>query len=190
VTLDHDVARRVEAVIFASDRPISESKLVAGLAPGAAHEQGGTDAGEPPTEAHVRAAVETLNQHYQDTGRAFRIEEVAGGFRVMIVADLAPVVATFQSARASAKLSRAAVETLAIIAYRQPVTRAHLEAIRGVGCGEVLRTLLERQLIAITGRAEELGRPLLYGTTRQFLDVFGLRSVKDLPSPEEFASRV
>ena len=86
----------------------------------------------------------------------------------------------------SGRLSRAALETLSIIAYRQPVTRASLEAIRGVACGEILRALLERRLVMIKGRAEELGRPMLYGTTKHFLDVFGLSSLKDLPKPEEF----
>ena len=88
------------------------------------------------------------------------------------------------------RLSKPALETLAIIAYRQPVTRAELEAIRGVACGEVVRTLMERRLVKITGRAEELGRPMLYGTTRQFLDTFGLASVKDLPKPEDFADQL
>ena len=80
--------------------------------------------------------------------------------------------------------------TLSIIAYRQPITRAELEAIRGVACGEVVRTLMDRRLVKITGRAEELGRPMLYGTTRQFLDTFGLASVKDLPKPEELADQL
>ena len=92
--------------------------------------------------------------------------------------------------RASTRLSKPALETLAIIAYRQPITRAELEAIRGVACGEVVRSLMERKMVKITGRAEELGRPMLYGTTRQFLDTFGLSSVKDLPKPEEFADQM
>ena len=92
------------------------------------------------------------------------------------------------SSGCASRLSRPAIETLAIIAYKQPITRAKLEAIRGVGCGEVLKSLLERRLIAVTGRAEELGRPMLYGTTRQFLDAFGIRSVKDLPSVESMVN--
>jgi len=100
----------------------------------------------------------------------------------MTLPDHAAAIAAFHGAASQSKLSRAAVETLAIIAYRQPVTRATLEAIRGVACGEVVRTLLERKLIAIAGRAEELGRPMLYATSKQFLDAFGLASNKDLPA--------
>src|SRR5690606_19235294 len=96
-------------------------------------------------------------------------------------------LAALHGLKESHSLSRAAIETLSIIAYRQPVTRATLEAIRGVACGEVLRSLLEKRLIDITGRAEELGRPMLYGTSRRFLEVFGLASIKDLPTPTDFA---
>jgi len=93
----------------------------------------------------------------------------------------APVLAAIRQQQLHGKLSRAAVETLAIIAYKQPITRADLESIRGVACGEVLRSLMERRLVTIDGRAEEPGRPMLYGTTREFLDQFGLASLKDLP---------
>jgi len=130
----------------------------------------------------VAAAVSMLNGHYLASGRAFRIEEVAGGYRLMTLARHAAAVAALHGLSAQTKLSRAAVETLAIIAYRQPVTKSHLEAIRGVSCGEVLKTLLERRLVDCQGRSEELGRPLLYGTTRQFLVAFGLATLKDLPT--------
>lgn len=135
--------------------------------------------------AQVEAAVDHLNAAYERTGRSFRIERVAGGLRVMTLPTFAPVIAEFHRARLSAKLSRPAVETLAIIAYKQPITRAQLEAIRGVSCGEVLRSLIDRKLVTVRGRAEELGRPLLYGTTRPFLDHFGLESIKDLPTIAE-----
>lgn len=135
--------------------------------------------------AQVEAAVDHLNAAYERTARSFRIERVAGGLRVMTLPTFAPVIAEFHRARLSAKLSRPAVETLAIIAYKQPITRAQLEAIRGVSCGEVLRSLIDRKLVTVRGRAEELGRPLLYGTTRPFLDHFGLESIKDLPTIAE-----
>ena len=135
--------------------------------------------------ARVRDAVDLLNAAYERDGRSFRIEPVAGGYRVMTLSKYAPDVARLRNAKVSAKLSRASVETLAIIAYKQPITRAELEAIRGVSCGEVLKSLLERRLVTIKGRAEELGRPMLYGTTREFLDHFGLPSIKDLPTVEE-----
>jgi len=130
-------------------------------------------------------AVAYLNTQYQSTGRAFRIEAVAGGYRVMTLPEHARVVSNLHRQRVSTRLTKAAVETLAIIAYKQPMTRAQLEAIRGVACGEVLRSLMDRRLITIKGRAEELGRPILYGTTKQFLDHFGLASLTELPSLAE-----
>ena len=133
----------------------------------------------------IDAAVALLNDQYQTTGRGFRIESVAGGFRVMTLPEHARVVANLHRQRVSTRLTKAAVETLAIIAYKQPITRAQLEAIRGVACGEVLRSLMERRLITVKGRADELGRPILYGTTRQFLDHFGLASLTELPSLAE-----
>jgi segregation and condensation protein B len=130
----------------------------------------------------VEAAIALLNQQYQATSRSFRIERIAGGYRVMTLPAFAPALEAFHGKRERHALSRAAVETLAIIAYKQPITRAALESIRGVACGEVLRSLMERRLVTIVGRAEELGRPMLYGTSKAFLETFGLSSVKDLPS--------
>lgn len=100
------------------------------------------------------------------------------------------VLASLHGMKEQQSLSRAALETLAIIAYRQPITRADLEAIRGVACGEVLRSILEKRLIDIVGRAEELGRPMLYGTTKRFLESFGLASIKDLPNHQDFAPAI
>lgn len=133
----------------------------------------------------VAQAVAQLNQQYDSTGRSFRIEHVSGGYRVMTLPRFAPSIQALARERQQTRLTRAAVETLAIIAYKQPITRAQLEAIRGVACGEVLRSLMERRLITIKGRAEELGRPILYGTSRQFLDYFGLASITDLPQVAE-----
>lgn len=141
--------------------------------------------GAPQAVAIIEKAIEILNDQYEKTGRAFRIERVAGGYRFMTLARYASAVASLHQDRESVKLSRPSIETLAIIAYRQPITRAELEAIRGVACGEVLRSLMERRLIAIVGRSEELGRPMLYGTTRHFLDAFGLATLKDLPSAQD-----
>lgn len=136
-------------------------------------------------ERIVEQLVAALNGDYEATSRAFRIERIAGGLRIMTLPTFAPTLARFHKDRQQTRLSKAAVESLAIIAYRQPITRAELESIRGVACGEVLKSLIDRHLVGIRGRAEELGRPLLYGTTRQFLDHFGLASTADLPSPEE-----
>ena len=170
-----DVAPAIEAILLTLDRPVTAGRIAEALKLGI--EQGGTRT--------VKKAIEVLNAQYEASGRAFRVEQVAGGYRVMTLSKFASAVGAFQEARNSARLSRAAVETLAVIAYRQPITRAQIESIRGVACGEVLRSLLERRLIAIVGRAEELGRPMLYGVSKQFLELFGLSSVKDLPSVED-----
>jgi segregation and condensation protein B len=190
------LAGALEAILITLDKPVSAQRLAAalGLCP---DEEAPVDAEAKPRarrrdehaaaegQRAVREALASLNQSYEATGRAFRIESVAGGYRIMTLPAFAPAVAAFHKARVSGKLSRAAVESLAIIAYKQPLTRAQLEAIRGVSCGEVLRSLLERRLVEIKGRAEELGRPLLYGTGKPFLDAFGLGSLKDLPTAAE-----
>lgn len=174
--VDHETLdARVESIIFSSSRPVSPGRIAETI----------ESLGHPGVcAADVDTATSRLNGVYEQTGRSFRIEHVAGGYRVMTRPEHAEVLAAFHRRQASGRLSRAAIETLAIIAYKQPITRARLEAIRGVGCGEVLRSLLERRLIAVTGRAEELGRPMLYGTTRHFLDTFGIDSIKELPSLE------
>jgi len=167
----------VEALILTSDRGVPASRLVPSL---------GLEAGAAATRA-VAEAVEELNRQYEQTGRAFRIEKTAGGYRAMAIAEAAPVLASLHGIASSHTLSRAAIETLSIIAYRQPITRAEIEAIRGVSSGEVIRSLLDKRLVDITGRAEELGRPMLYGTSKRFLELFGLASIKDLPKVEDFA---
>ena len=159
--------RRVEAVLFLAREPISSRKLssYANLADG--------------TEA--RTLIRRLNEDYDRSGRAFRVEEVGGGFQLLTRAQFAPWLRRLEHAPAETRLSTPAMETLAVVAYRQPVLRAEIEAIRGVGCGEVLRQLMERDMVRISGRSDELGRPYLYGTTQRFLQVFGLRSADDLP---------
>lgn len=173
----------VEAIVLSATKPVPAARIAETIS---ALEQ--ARGGSPIESDAIETAITRLNACYEETARAFRIESVAGGFRVMTQPQHAGVLAAFHRKQASSRLSRPAIESLAIIAYKQPITRAKLEAIRGVGCGEVLKGLLERRLIAVTGRAEELGRPMLYGTTRQFLDAFGLRSVKDLPSVESMVA--
>lgn len=167
----------VEAMLVSAERPVPATRLAEALA----QIEG---AGEP-TADDVQAAIEALNTAYESSGRTFRIVEIAGGYRVMTLPEHAAAAAALQRVATPARLSRAALETLSIVAYRQPITRAELESIRGVGCGEVLRALLDRKLVKVVGRAEELGRPMLYGTTSRFLDVFGLSSLKDLPADAE-----
>lgn len=171
----------IEAMLVSSDRPIKAQALVDAL---------GVHLNRVVSVTSIDDAVNLLNEQYDQQGRAFRIEQVSGGYRLMTRPEHASIVAAMHRSRATTRLSKPALETLAIIAYRQPITRAELEAIRGVACGEVVRTLMDRRMVKITGRAEELGRPMLYGTTHKFLDTFGLSSVKDLPKPEELADQI
>mgnify|MGYP005843295233 CR=1 FL=1 len=160
----------VEALLFAADRPISAGKLRGCI---------GEDA------VPVEEIIEVLNSHYEETGRAFFIMEIAGGYQLVTPKEFEPYIKQLYVSSSRMRLSQAALETLAIIAYKQPVSRPDIDAIRGVNSDGVLRTLLERDLIDITGREEAPGRPLLYGTSEEFLRYFGLNSIKDLPKPKE-----
>ena len=131
-----------------------------------------------------------MNETYAASDRSFRIEQLAGGWQILTLPDYRDVLASFPRARLETRLSPAAMETLAIIAYRQPILRADIESIRGVASGEVVRGLMDRKVVKIVGRAEELGRPMLYGTTRQFLEIFGLADIKDLPKIEELQGKI
>lgn len=164
----------VEAVLLTTDKPLTSAKFVDPL----------RETGYEADAAAIDAAIEEINAMYESAGSLAHIERVAGGYRLMTRSEAGAVLAAFHGSRASSRLSRAALETLSIVAYRQPITRAEIEAIRGVASGEVLRSLLERRMITVTGRAEELGRPMLYGTTPSFLEQFGLAKIGDLPSLE------
>jgi segregation and condensation protein B len=161
--------RLIEALLLSSHHPLTGSRLV---------ELSGA------TGAAVRAAIKNLNAQYASTGRAFRIEQVAGGYQILTLAEFGDALKKLHQKESDARLTKAALETLAVIAYKQPIVRAEVEAIRGVACGETIRSLMEKHLVNIAGRAEEPGRPILYGTTRRFLELFGLNSIKDLPQPE------
>jgi len=163
-----DAKRIVEALLFVSDEPLTPRRL--------AEIVGDTDARK------VRALIDEINAHYDEAGRPFRIKEIAGGFQMLSRPEFKRWLIQLVRGKDAKRLSQAALETLAVVAYKQPVLRADIENIRGVQCGEMLRNLLERGLVRIAGRSDALGRPLLYGTTRKFLDIFGLRSLKDLPS--------
>lgn len=174
--VDHlDLGCRIEAALMTSDRPLGPKRLGTIAAAG----------GDPIADADLDQAVEELNALYDKTGRSFRIEHLAGGYQVMTRPEFGPVVYAAKQAKTAVSLSKAAMETLAIVAYRQPVTRSEIEGIRGVGCGEILRKLLEQRLIKVTGRADEIGRPMQYGTGREFLEAFGLASLKDLPEAKD-----
>jgi segregation and condensation protein B len=159
--------QRVETILLLSREPISPRKLVqlADLA----------DA------TQARTLARQLNEVYDAGGHAFRIEEVAGGFLMLTRPQFASWLRKLERVKPEEHHSQSAIETLAIVAYKQPVLRADIEAIRGVGCDDVLKQLMQRDLIRICGRSEELGRPYLYGTTKSFLQLFGLRSLDRLP---------
>lgn len=170
---DQPLEIRIEALLLSSDRPLTEARMGDLLGLGGAG-----------TTQRLRKSIDDLNEHYAKSSRSFRIEKLAGGWQMLTLSQFGPLLTRLHTDRQSSKLSHAALETLSIIAYRQPIIRAEIEAIRGVACGEVLRGLLERRLIKIVGRAEELGRPMLYGTTGEFLKVFGLARIEDLPDVE------
>jgi segregation and condensation protein B len=161
----------VESVLFASDEPISASRLV--------------EIAEAGSVKRIRECVKTLNKKYHAGGFSFRIEKISGGYQMMTLPAFNPWISKLIKVRADNKLTPAGLETLAIVAYKQPIIRADIEAIRGVASGEVLRNLMYKGLVKIVGRAEILGRPMLYGTTKKFLDVFGLNTLKDLPKVDE-----
>ena len=133
----------------------------------------------------LREALEAIGRRWQEAGLGFELEHVAGGVRVVTRPEYAEYVARLSRKPVSDKLSRALLETLCIVAYKQPVGRAEVERIRGVQAGEALRQLLDRSLLKVVGRSEQPGRPLLYGTTQDFLTAFGLDDLKDLPQPQD-----
>lgn len=170
--MDEDRLRNVvEALLFAADEPLTTRRI--------------RDLLKLDDGRVVRRAVERLRNEYAAAGRGIQIEEIAGGFRMLSSLEYGDVVEQLRKSERRSRLSPAALETLAIVAYKQPVHRAAIEAIRGVQVDAVLRGLQERGLIRIVGRADVLGRPFLYGTSRRFLEVFGLKSLGELPSVEE-----
>ena len=162
---------RIEAALLTTDQPLAASKL--------------SDAMDKVGIAAVKVAVDELNQLYEKTSRSFRIKRMANGYQIATLPEFADVLSGLHKSRQQTKLSPAALEALAIIAYKQPILRSDIEAVRGVASGEVIRGLMERNMVKIAGRAEELGRPMLYGTTKKFLEVFGLADLKDLPTVDQ-----
>jgi len=157
----------VEAILFASDEPLEASKIAKVAGAGNARV--------------VRKLIEELNSEYSERGSAYHIEQIAGGYVMLTLPVYNDWLKQLLRTRQESKLSQAALETLAIVAYKQPVMRVTVEAIRGVAAGDMIRNLMEKGIVRIVGRAQQLGRPLLYGTTRKFLEVFGLNSLLDLP---------
>lgn len=161
----------VEAVLHASDAPLKAEEIAR--------------ADESLDEDRVQEAIEDLRTHYDEAERAFQIQELGEGYQILTRPEFAPYLERFDTVPRPSRLSGPALETLAIIAYRQPIGRVEVEFIRGVQAAGVIRTLQDRDLIGVVGRAEGLGRPLLYGTTVRFLEHFGFMTLDDLPRPED-----
>jgi segregation and condensation protein B len=161
----------VEATLFASQTPLTPAELAR--------------ADDDLTVATVREAIQSLRDVYEANERAFQIYELGDGYQILTRPEFASYLERFDSVPRSPYLSGAALETLAIVAYRQPIGRIEIEEVRGVSASSVLRTLTDWDLIDVVGRGEGLGRPLLYGTTQKFLDHFGLKDLDELPAPEE-----
>jgi segregation and condensation protein B len=172
---DRFLEREVEALLFASDTPLAASKIAAltGVA----------------STRRVLEAIGALSRFYGESGRGFTIVEVAGGYQLTTLPEFSGVVSRLFKGRKKAKLTVPALETLAIIAYKQPISRMQIEAIRGVNCDAVLTTLIEREVISISGRGEGVGKPYLYSTTKKFLEYLGLKDFGDLPSLDELERR-
>ncbi len=166
-----------ESLIFASDEPIT-AKQISGVY---SEVSGQSD----PAREEIQEAVETINQIYALTDRSFRIEQWAGGYRMATRADQMPFLKSYFKKNRLKKLSRSLMETVAILVYRQPATKSDIELVRGVDSDYAIRKLLEFGLIDVVGRSPKMGRPLLYGTTNKFLELFGLNTVDDLPNLRE-----
>jgi len=172
-TLDQRALKGIlEALLFVSHEPLSVDRLITVLG--------------RVSKAEVVEALRCLREDYNQEGRSLQLVEVAGGFRIVTRPDVAPWVKRLDKVKAAPKLSRSALESLAIVAYKQPIVRAEVEEIRGVETSSVLRTLLERKLVRMMGRKDVPGRPILYGTTKYFLEHFGLRDLSELPPLREF----
>ena len=161
----------VEAVLFASDEPLTAAEIAR--------------ADEALDEDRVEAALAALKVAYDDSGRAFELREVASGVQIATRPEFAPYLERFDTVAKPTRLSGPALEALAIVAYRQPISRIEIEYVRGVNSSGVVRTLLDRELIHVAGRGEGVGRPVLYATTRRFMEHFGFASLEDLPRPDE-----
>ncbi|MEX1110992.1 MAG: SMC-Scp complex subunit ScpB [Chthoniobacterales bacterium] len=181
------LSRVLEALLFASDKPLSAAECVKHLkgAVEAAPEDAEVAALAKSKADEVASALRALGAAYEEEQRGFRVVQSGAGWKVVTAPDAAPWVRQLFPENRPARLSPSALETLAIVAYRQPITRADIEAVRGVNVDGVTQTLLERGVIRISGRADVPGRPLLYGTTEFFLEHFGLRSLDDLPNCAE-----
>jgi segregation and condensation protein B len=167
--------RRLEAVLFLSRQPLPSRKI--------------SQLAELEDGTQARTMIKELNKHYDDTGRAFHVKQVAGGFQLRTRPQFSDWISRLEHVPRATRLSNPALETLTVVAYRQPVIKADIEAIRGVSCGEMLRQLLEKGLVKIAGRSEKLGRPFLYATSKEFLTQFGFNNLNDLPRAKQLCGQ-
>lgn len=161
-----------EALLFASPEPQGYQKISRFLGKA--------------TKKDIEEVVALLNEKYTEGGHCFRIREIAEGYQICLLPNMTMAVEKYFRKQRERRLTQAGLETLAIVAYKQPVTKNEIEHIRGVGADGAISTLLERKLITITGRSDKVGHPLLYGTTKKFLEYFGLKNLKELPRLDEF----
>lgn len=175
--LERGLQRVAEALVFAADTPVRPKEIAEIYS-----EVTGEDR---PTDTQIKEAVDRLNVMYEETDRTFRIEVWAEGYRMATVSSVAPFVKSFFNREQEKRLSRSLMETLSIVAYKQPVTKPEVDFVRGVDSGYTVNKLLEKRMIDVVGRSDSLGRPLLYGTTDFFLEQFGLKSLDDLPDLRE-----
>jgi segregation and condensation protein B len=171
------LAQHIEALVFATDTPVNKSDILECL------EQ---TFETPFSEEDVDAAIEQVRERYAQPDFAIELVQISGGLQFMTKGAYHAVIASWLKLTTNKRLSKAALETLSIIAYKQPVSKSECEAIRGVSCDYSLQKLLEKELVSIVGRSEGPGRPLLYGTSSKFMDYFGLKDMSDLPKPKDF----
>lgn len=169
-----ELRRSIEALLFTSEKPLSAEELKQAF-------------DEDVPLKQIREEVDALRAECEETKRGFRVYEIAGGFQLASAMEFAEILKRFYQAREKKKMTPASLETLSVVAYRQPVTRADIEGVRGVNVDAAVKGLLDKGLIRIVGRKEVPGRPILYGTTREFLDHFGLKSLDELPPLSEYS---
>jgi segregation and condensation protein B len=179
---DTSLKNIVEGLIFAADEPLSP-KQIRELIEGESDNGDSSSSGTTPQQ--LQSIVNELNDDYERLGKPFRIRAIAGGYIFATNREVSTFVGKLHREQSKRRLTQASLETLAIIAYKQPITKVELETIRGVNCDYIVKSLLEKDLITIVGRQQSVGRPLLYGTTKRFLIHFGLNSVNELPKPRE-----
>lgn len=169
---EHELKPIIEALLFVSGDPISIDRLRDVIGVG---------------KQELETALEQLQKDYADSNRGLQVIQIAGGYQISTRIEMAPWIKEMEKIKAASRLSKPGLETLAIIAYKQPATRGEIEQIRGVDAAGVLKTLMERKLVKIVGRKEVAGRPMMYGTTREFLQYFGLADLTGLPTLKEFS---